>query len=87
MSGIQASDPAPFNARSNPDSVLAEVEALGARIGRARTEIGRVIHGQREVIDQVLITLLSGGAGPGAEARAVHAGLDARRYHRQRSAR
>ena len=61
MSGIQAADPAPFNARSNPEAILAEVEALGARIGRARTEIGRVIHGQREVIDQVLITLLSGG--------------------------
>jgi MoxR-like ATPase len=41
--------------------VLAEVEALGARIGKVRAAIGRVIFGQQEVIDQTLITLLSGG--------------------------
>src|SRR6185312_14484457 len=42
-------------------AVLAEVEALGARIARVRAAIGRVIFGQDEVIDQTLITLLSGG--------------------------
>src|SRR5277367_4386271 len=42
-------------------TILSEVEALGARIGRVRAAIGRVIFGQNEVIDQTLITLLSGG--------------------------
>jgi MoxR-like ATPase len=41
--------------------VLHEVEALGARIARVRAAIGRVIFGQQEVVDQTLITLLSGG--------------------------
>ncbi|MGA9868880.1 MAG: AAA family ATPase, partial [Acetobacteraceae bacterium] len=40
---------------------LAEMEALGIRIGRVRAEIARVIFGQRDVVDQTLITLLSGG--------------------------
>jgi MoxR-like ATPase len=43
------------------DGLLAEVEALGARIGAVRAEIGRAIYGQQEVVDQTLITLLSGG--------------------------
>jgi MoxR-like ATPase len=42
-------------------AVLADVEALGARIAKVRAAIGQVIFGQDEVIDQVLITLLSGG--------------------------
>jgi MoxR-like ATPase len=42
-------------------NILAEVEALGARIARVRASIGRVIFGQDEVVDQTLITLLSGG--------------------------
>ncbi|MGH7058112.1 MAG: AAA family ATPase [Acetobacteraceae bacterium] len=41
--------------------VLAEIEALGARMQAVRAEIGRVIFGQDEVIEQTLITLLSGG--------------------------
>jgi MoxR-like ATPase len=41
--------------------ILAEVEALGARIGSVRAQIGRAIYGQDEVVDQTLITLLSGG--------------------------
>src|SRR5580693_5552019 len=45
----------------DPTTILAEVEALGARIGRVRAAIGRVIFGQDEVVDQTLITLLSGG--------------------------
>jgi MoxR-like ATPase len=42
-------------------AILAEVEALGARVTRVRAAIGQVIFGQDEVIDQTLITLLSGG--------------------------
>jgi MoxR-like ATPase len=42
-------------------TILSEVEALGARIGKVRAAIERVIFGQDEVVDQTLITLLSGG--------------------------
>ena len=42
-------------------ALLAEVEALGARIAAVRAAIGQIIFGQDEVIDQTLITLLSGG--------------------------
>ena len=47
---------------SSPASGLgAEIERLGQRLGMVREQIGQVIFGQREVIDQALITLLSGG--------------------------
>ena len=40
---------------------LEDVEALGARVVAVRHEVERVIFGQDEVVDQTLITLLSGG--------------------------
>ncbi len=43
------------------EAVLAEIEALGGRIRAVRTEIGRAIFGQDLVVEQALITLLSGG--------------------------
>ena len=43
------------------DNPAAAVEALGSRVAAVRTGIGRVIFGQNEVVDQTLITLLSGG--------------------------
>jgi MoxR-like ATPase len=49
----------PMSDASTP--LLAEVEALGARLALVRDRIGRVIFGQREVVDQALITLLAGG--------------------------
>jgi MoxR-like ATPase len=45
----------------DPNVILAATEALGARIVQVRAAIGRIIFGQDEVIDQTLITLLSGG--------------------------
>ena len=48
-------------ARQNDEAIIGEVEALSARIADIRAEIGRVIFGQQEVVDQTLITLLSGG--------------------------
>jgi MoxR-like ATPase len=48
-------------ASTDAAAILAEVEALGARVARVRAAIGQVIFGQDEVIDQTLITLLSGG--------------------------
>ena len=43
------------------EKLVAEAERLAARMSAARDAIGEVIFGQREVIDQTLITLLSGG--------------------------
>ncbi len=43
------------------DSLVGEVDALGKRAAAARAEVGRVIFGQDEVVDQVLVCLLSGG--------------------------
>ena len=42
-------------------AILAEAEALSARIAAIRASVGRTIFGQEDVIDQTLITLLSGG--------------------------
>ncbi len=52
-----------WNSSTHPDpqAVLAATEALGARVVQVRAAIGRVMFGQDEVIDQTLITLLSGG--------------------------
>ena len=49
------------NGAASTGDLVAEAEALGARAAAARTEIGRVIFGQEDVIEQVLVTLLSGG--------------------------
>src|SRR4051794_22217649 len=46
---------------ANPADLVAEVEALGQRLGLVRQRIGEVIFGQPEVVEQALITLLSGG--------------------------
>ncbi len=48
-------------ATSDPAALVAEAEALGARLARVREAVGRVILGQQEVIERSLITLLSGG--------------------------
>ncbi|MBW8271065.1 AAA family ATPase [Caldovatus aquaticus] len=77
-------------ANSDPARLVAEVEALGARLARVREAIGRVIFGQQAVIEQSLVTLLSGGhvllvGVPGlgktklVETLGVVLGLDARR--------
>ncbi len=44
-------------------SATARAVALAAEFVRARDAIGRVIFGQQEVVEQALITLLSGGNG------------------------
>src|SRR5690349_8327836 len=51
----------PGQAGADPAAQVAEVEALGERLSRVRDAIGRVIFGQQAVVDQTLITLLSGG--------------------------
>ena len=41
--------------------IIADLEAAGERLTRARAAIGKVIFGQDEVIEQVLIAILGGG--------------------------
>ena len=41
--------------------IISDLEAAGERLGKARAAIGRVIFGQDEVIEQVLIAILGGG--------------------------
>ena len=48
-------------ASAAPAALVAEFESLGQRLAQVRERIGRVIFGQREVVDQALITLLAGG--------------------------
>ncbi|HYZ39859.1 MAG TPA: hypothetical protein VE687_04430, partial [Stellaceae bacterium] len=50
---------APINASSS--DLVAEVEALGRSLSLVRERIGEIIFGQREVVEQALITLLCGG--------------------------
>ncbi|MBC9208630.1 MoxR family ATPase [Roseomonas aerophila] len=45
----------------DPTSLVADVEALGSRLSRVKAAVGEVIFGQPLVVEQVLITLLSGG--------------------------
>jgi MoxR-like ATPase len=70
--------------------LLDEIEMIGGRLAQVRESIGKVIYGQREVIDQTLITLLAGGhvlliGVPGlaktrlVETLGVVLGLDAKR--------
>ncbi|MBX5453553.1 MAG: MoxR family ATPase [Acidobacteriia bacterium] len=48
--------------RQNDNEALLEaIEALGAQIAAVRSEVERIIFGQQAVVDQTLITLLSGG--------------------------
>jgi MoxR-like ATPase len=50
---------APINPSS--EDLVAQVEAVGARLSLVRERIGEIIFGQREVVEQALITLLCGG--------------------------
>ena len=50
---------APINVSSA--DLVAEVEALGRSLSLVRERIGEIIFGQREVVEQALITLLCGG--------------------------
>ncbi|TXH95532.1 MAG: MoxR family ATPase [Pseudorhodobacter sp.] len=43
------------------ETLVAEIEALGARLGQARGSVARRFIGQEKVVDHVLAALLSGG--------------------------
>jgi len=49
------------NDTARPLATVAEAEALGEKLGRVRAGIGRIIFGQDQVIEQVLVAILSGG--------------------------
>lgn len=83
-------NPAAVTAELSAEALANEIDAVGATLSRAREAIGRVIFGQKDVVDQTLITLLAGGhmlliGVPGlAKTRLVDTlgivlGLDARR--------
>ena len=46
---------------ADAQAALADIERLGGQLRVARDAIGKVIYGQQAVIDQTLVTLLSGG--------------------------
>ncbi len=49
--------------RRDEEDAVARARRIAERFGRVREAVGHVILGQREVIDQTLITLLAGGHG------------------------
>lgn len=53
-------DPSP-SAAPGPDAIIGAVEQLTVDLARARSAIGAMIFGQEAVVEQTLITVLSGG--------------------------
>ena len=53
--------PSKTSQSSAPADLSYEIEALGEKLAKVRSAIGRVIYGQQGVVDQTLITLLAGG--------------------------
>jgi len=48
---------------TDDSAAVAQAEKAGAIFGHVRETVGKVIFGQRAVIDQTLVTLLAGGHG------------------------
>ncbi len=63
ISPLHTSSPLASPADADTAAVLRSIETVGETLARARAAIGQVIFGQRDVIDQTLITLLAGGHG------------------------
>src|SRR5262245_16502881 len=72
------------------DMIVRQAEATGAQVAAAKDAIGKVIFGQERVVEQALMTVLSGGHAllvglPGlaktklVETMGIVLGLDARR--------
>ncbi len=55
--------PAINNNATNEKAIIKEAEAAVATIAKARKAIGGVIFGQEEVVENTLVTILSGGHG------------------------
>ncbi len=62
VSGMEVNNPmSPRAADAEASKLAGEIEKLGGKVSAARENIARVIFGQQEIVDQTLITLLSGG--------------------------
>ena len=62
MSSMKINDPmSPRAADAEADRLAGEIETLGGKVSLARENIAREIFGQQEIVEQTLITLLSGG--------------------------
>lgn len=46
---------------ANPEAIIAQAEAALAEIGKAKTEIAKAIYGQERVIENAIVSILSGG--------------------------
>ena len=53
--------PADAAREADAQALVAEAEALAGRLAGVRGAVGRIIFGQESVVEQTLITLLSGG--------------------------
>jgi len=62
---VSSTDTNPLGAQGRTDAearrLAGEIEKLGDTLEKTREHIGRIIFGQREIVEQTLITLLSGG--------------------------
>ena len=62
VSSMEIDNPmSPRTADAEANRLAGEIETLGAKVSAARENIARVIFGQQEIVEQTLITLLSGG--------------------------
>ena len=64
MVEVVPEDPPPIRVSGAPGGLplgAEQAEAAATRLGRARDEVGRVILGQPEVVEQALVSLLAGG--------------------------
>ncbi|MGB7430937.1 MAG: MoxR family ATPase [Ahrensia sp.] len=46
---------------SSPEAIIAKAEAALADIGKAKTEIAKAIYGQERVVENAIVSILSGG--------------------------
>jgi len=62
---VTATDSNPDQATGGEDAsrLAGDIEALGGRLQDVRDAIGKMIFGQKEVVDETLITILAGGHG------------------------
>ena len=62
---MTATDSNPDQATGGEDAsrLAGDIEALGGRLQDVRDAIGKMIFGQKEVVDETLITILAGGHG------------------------
>ena len=55
--------PLDTSAPMTDEAIVAEADALAAKAARAKAAVGQVIYGQEDVVENTLVTLLSGGHG------------------------